>query len=96
MRKSILMLVLAVFSVLTICVVWQIGLWNVWVHNLNHPAGWQIFADIVIVLSLFVVWMWRDARANGRNPWPWAVLTLATGSFGPLLYLLTSRERSAA
>jgi hypothetical protein len=36
-----------------------------------------------------MVWIWRDATAQGRNPWPWILATLALGSFGPLLYLLT-------
>jgi hypothetical protein len=36
--------------------------------------------------------MWRDARATGRNPWPWIVMTLVMGSFGPLIYLLTRRS----
>jgi len=53
-------------------------------------------ADLVIALSVFLVWMWRDARAIGRNPWPWLVMTLAIGSFGPLLYLLTRKTEEAA
>jgi len=32
--------------------------------------------------------MWHDAKARRRNIWPWIVPTLATGSFGPLPYLL--------
>jgi hypothetical protein len=32
--------------------------------------------------------MWRDARANGVAPLPYALVTLGTGSFGLLLYLI--------
>lgn len=55
---------------------------------LSGPAGWQIFADIAIALSMVLVWIWRDATASGRRFWPYALLTLALGSIGPLLYLL--------
>ena len=51
----------------------------------------QVLADLAIALVLVLVWLWRDAKATGRNPVPWVVLTLATGSFGPLIYLLTRR-----
>lgn len=33
--------------------------------------------------------LWRDARAGGRNPWPWMAATLVVGSFWLLDYLLT-------
>ena len=51
---------------------------------------------IVITLVLFAVLsaaaLWHDAKANGRNIWPWIAVTLAFGSFGPLLYLLTRKS----
>jgi hypothetical protein len=51
----------------------------------------QVLADLSIALSLSLVWIWRDARAIGRSAWPWMVATLALGSFGPLVYLLTRK-----
>lgn len=51
--------------------------------------------DLVIALGLVLVWLVQDARAQGRNPWPWVAITLATGSFGPLLYLLTRRPAAS-
>ncbi|HSC01249.1 MAG TPA: hypothetical protein VLE45_15125 [Burkholderiaceae bacterium] len=39
---------------------------------LSGPAGWQIFADIAIALSMVLVWIWRDATASGRRFWPCA------------------------
>jgi hypothetical protein len=95
--KSLLWIVLIAFTLLTAYVIQRIGLWNVWVHNLNHPAGWQIFADISIALALVITWIWKDARAQGRSPWPWLAITLTIGSFGPLLYLLIrARQPSTA
>ena len=45
--------------------------------------------------SIVMVWMWRDAKASGRAVWPWINATLARGSFGPLVYLLTRRDSAA-
>lgn len=35
-------------------------------------------------------------KHNGRTVWPWLLITLAVGSFGPLLYLLTAKKSSDA
>ena len=51
--------------------------------------------DLVIACLLISSWMVIDARANGRNPWPYVAITLAAGSFGPLLYLLLAGSRAS-
>jgi hypothetical protein len=38
--------------------------------------------------------MVRDASARGLNAWPFVLVTLVAGSFGPLFYLVV-RERRA-
>jgi Terpene cyclase DEP1 len=63
---------------------------------LASTAGVQAFVDLVIALSLIMMWMWNDAREHGISPVLYIVLTLTLGSIGPLLYLIrrTSREHS--
>ncbi len=94
MNKAVLITVLAAFTALTLYVISLIGLPNVWVHNLNHPAGWQIFADLAISLCLLLVFIWRDTQQTGRAFWPWAIFSLAVGSFGPLLYFITAKKKA--
>lgn len=86
--KNLLLLVLALFSVLTGLAIWSHGIWGILQPLVTSLAGGQVLADLAIALGLFLAWMWRDAARVGRNPWPWIALTLAAGSFGPLLYLL--------
>lgn len=96
MPRVLLILVLIGFAALTAAAVAQHGLLGVFMVPLQTLAGTQVMVDLVIALSLVLVWLWQDARAQGRQPLPWVVLTLATGSFGPLIYLLTRRPPSAA
>jgi Terpene cyclase DEP1 len=92
MNKPVLLLILAPFSALSLAALWAHGYWGLFEPAFHSLASAQVLADLVIALTLFLVWMWRDASINGRNPWPWLVLTVAVGSFGPLLYLLTARH----
>lgn len=89
MPRVLLLTVLAAFSVLTALALWQHGYWGILEPHFRSFGGAQVLVDLAIALALVLVWLWRDARTLGRNPWPWLVLTLAAGSFGPLLYLLT-------
>lgn len=65
------------------------GLGGLWTHMAQMgPWGWVIFVDLCIALSLCMVWMWRDARRRGTTSVPESLVTLLTGSTGPLLYLV--------
>ena len=88
MQRTVLTATLIVFLALTAVALFQHGYWGIIVPHFQSSGGAQVFVDLVIALGLFLVWMWRDAKAAGRNPWPWLVLTLVAGSIGPLIYLL--------
>jgi hypothetical protein len=93
MNKTPLAIATAVFAVLTAAAVWQHGVTGIFAAAARDLAALQIFADLVVALGLVMTWLWADARKTGRNPWPWLVATLFTGSFGPLVYLLTARAK---
>jgi drug/metabolite transporter (DMT)-like permease len=94
MNRWILAAVLAAFSALTVAAVARHGYVGIFQHQLQSLAGLQVLADLGIALLLVLAWLWRDAHRTGRNPWPWIVLTLVAGSFGPLLYLLGAPRRA--
>lgn len=87
--KLVLGVVTAGFTVLSIYAVWQVGYIGIFDYHRHSPAGWQVITDLVIVCGLAIVWMVLDARKLHRNPWPFVIVTLFLGAFGPLLYLLT-------
>lgn len=88
MRRIFLIIVLMAFLALTTAALLQHGLWGIINPLVTSTAGAQVFVDLIIALSMFLVWMWCDAKAAGRSPWPWILLTLATGSIGSLVYLI--------
>lgn len=92
MNKALLGVLLLVFGGLTAAAVLQHGYVGIFQYQFQTLAGLQVLADLGIALLLVLVWLWRDAQQTGRNAWPWIVLTLAAGSFGPLFYLLTGKK----
>jgi hypothetical protein len=91
MQRTLILVVLVLFGALTAAALWHHGLWGIIEPHFRSFGAGQVFADLVIALTLVMVWIWHDARERGRNPWPWIAATLALGSFGPLVYLLTRR-----
>lgn len=85
---------LVTFGALTAVALAQFGYVGIVLPLLASSAGLQVLADLVIALTLVMIWMIADARRSGRNPWPWVVLTLLAGSFGPLGYLLAGMLRA--
>jgi len=92
MIRGLLLVILILFLALTVAALWQHGYWGIIEPHFQSFGAAQVFADLVIALSLFLVWMWQDAERLGRNPWPWLVGTLATGSIAPLVYLITRKQ----
>lgn len=88
MQRKVLIITLIILSVITALALKYDGLMGIFAPNFQSFGEFQVFFDLVIALGLFLVWMWRDAKTAGRNPLPWLVLTLAMGSFGPLMYLI--------
>jgi hypothetical protein len=91
MARPLLIVTLLAFGALTAVALAHHGYFGIFTLPFQTWGGTQVLADLVIALTLVLVWMWHDARATGRNVWPWIVATLALGSFGPLLYLLTRK-----
>jgi hypothetical protein len=94
MNKPLLILVFVAFGAFTAAAVWHDGLAGIFAAITHSYGSMQIFADLVIALSLVMVWMWRDAKNTGRNIWPWIIATLVAGSFGPLLYFITGKQKA--
>jgi hypothetical protein len=95
MNKAFLIPVLVAFSALTAYTVMHYGGLIPWLlFYTRDPASWQIFADLLIALCLLLVFMKKDAQANGRPFWPWAVFSMTCGSFGPLLYFITAKKKA--
>ncbi len=51
-----------------------------------NPWVGQVALDLVIALSFVAVWIYRDAKAHGRNPLPWLLAIPCTGSIAVLAY----------
>ena len=86
--RTVLILVLAAFGVFSTYVMWQVGYLGIWQAGMSSIGAWQVLLDLVIMSWIALGFIWRDSRQSGRTIWPFALLTLAAGSFGPLLYLL--------
>jgi len=93
-KKPPLILALIALGAVTAVALWMEGLAGILKAIAQSYGSMQIFTDLMIALTLVMVWMWRDAKNTGRNIWPWIVITLVAGSFGPLLYFITGKEKT--
>jgi hypothetical protein len=94
MKKPFLFVALIALGGVTAVALWKEGLAGIFAATVLSYGSMQIFVDLVIALTLVMVWMWRDAKCSGRSIWPWIAITLVAGSFGPLLYFITGKEQT--
>jgi len=92
-RRLVILITLLPFAVLTALALADVGYWGILAPHFQSWGEGQVLADLVIVCSLACIWMIKDAQARGTSPWPFVLITLFAGSFGPLLYLLMRRDQ---
>jgi hypothetical protein len=93
-RLIVLAVVIAGFSVLSALALRDAGYWGIIQPHFESLGGAQVFIDLVILAVLACIWMVRDANGRGLSAWPFLLITLVAGSFGPLLYLAAREIRS--
>ena len=81
----VVLVLFAGFTAAALAVDGIVGIFHAITFNL---VSIQIFVDLVLAVGVIDIWVHRDARSRGRNPWPWLAASLATGMFSPLIYLL--------
>ena len=94
-RLLVLLAVILAFGALSAMALMEVGYLGVFLGPLQSWAGTQVLVDLVIVCVLAILWMLRDAKTSGVNPWPFIAITLAAGSFGPLFYLVAREVKGA-
>lgn len=94
-KTGALIIVLLDFAALTTWAVYKVGYLGIFAAGLAGPGAMQVLADLILFGGLACLWMIADARTRGANPWPYVVITLFAGSFGPLLYLLVREWQGA-
>lgn len=84
----VLLVVLVAFGGVTAMALADVGYLGIIAPHFHSWGAGQVLADLVILAVLACMWMVNDARRRGTNPWPFVVVTLVAGSFGPLCYLV--------
>jgi uncharacterized membrane protein len=95
-RLAALIAVILAFGALTAMALMETGYTGIFTMHMQSFAGMQVLSDLVIVCVLAIIWMVRDAKTSGVTPWPFVVLTLAAGAFGPLFYLVAREVKAGA
>ncbi len=86
--QLLLAAVLAIFLFESAYVIYTMGYIGFFEAAFANAATGLMAFDLVICLTIFAVWMVRDARLQGRSPLGYLLLTVTLGSAGPLLYLI--------
>ena len=88
LQRVVLIGVIGAFGAFTTAAIVEHGLVGFLEEIIQNMATLQVLIDLSIVATLVLIWMYRDSRGSGPPFLPYALLTVAAGSFGPLGYLL--------
>lgn len=80
--------ILAAFLALTAHAIRIDGLFGFLDVHATGPWGLQVIVDLVLGLSMFLVFMVPDAKRHGIPAAPFVVATLTLGSIGALAYFV--------
>ena len=94
-NRTLAIAMLIPFTILSIYALYKVGYVGIIDYQRHSPAGWQVFADLVIACVLLLMWIIPDARKRGRNPWGYVLVTVVLGSFGALLYWALGKSAPA-
>jgi cytochrome bd-type quinol oxidase subunit 2 len=89
LERTLLLVIVLAFGAFTAVAVAIDGLSGIVDAITYNWLSVQIFIDLVLAIAVIAVWMHRDARRTGRNPWPWIIACPFVGIFSPLGYLIT-------
>ena len=95
-RLLVLVLVIVGFGALTAVALLEAGYVGLFTAQLESWAGLQVLTDLGLLAILACIWMLNDSRKRGLPAWPFVIVTVLAGSFGPLLYLVMRELRSTA
>ena len=87
-KQIALGIVLAAFSLLTAYTLLGYGYVGFFREVISNLASLTVMVDLVISLTIIMVYLGNDAKERGFSALPYLLLTLAFGSVGPLLYLI--------
>lgn len=93
-KQIAILVVLVLFGALTCVPLYEYGYFGIFDLLRANSATIQVSVDLVIALTLLCILIWSDARQRGIAPLPFVVLTVLTGSFGPLLYFFRRSRRA--
>ena len=94
LRLIALIVVTLAFGVLTTLALMNVGFLGIIKPHFQSLGAGQVLADLVILATLACIWMAYDAPKQGLPAWPFILMTLTLGSFGPLGYLLVREWRA--
>jgi len=95
-RTLVLGVVLAAFSALNLAAFVTYGYLGSFEVLFSTLPGALVTVDVVISVTLILLWMWNDARERGLPFWPYAIIALLLGSVGTLSYLIHRELRARA